>query len=248
MVSFFKESGEKDNKEMSTRKSFFKFLELLFKEDERAKVFKEYIEEKSGYSVFVEKIGLPGLTDYFELNNVKLKSPDNQVRINFEMIRLLSTQLSSLAAAGKILVNSDAGIPLESLGSYGIYISYGPEDKPSFELYAGEALFEGSGFKIKYDSNTQEPEFTGTLSATSVTAEISISNKNVEIPPTKGTMDITFNLKTLSGNAHIDLVGNKVPGKTENGQSKKEMRKEKLSIDSASLSFDLHFTLLPYSV
>lgn len=236
---------------MTTRKSFFKFLEVIVNEDERARVFREFLEHKTDYSVFVEKVILPGITDSFEIHNLKLTSPGGKVRINAEIVKLTSTQLSSLVAAGKILLNSASDIPVEFVEGYGVFISIGPENSPEFELFARRAMFKGIEFKIRYDGTTSEPEFTGTLSATDIDSEISISQKGVEIPTTTGTVDLTFNLKTLTGTADIRLSGKKETRNSEDKKvqkKKKKMMKEMISFDGLDLNLTAEFTLFPYSL
>lgn len=233
---------------MNGRTSFLKFLEVLVNEDERTRVFKEYIEHKTDYSVFIEKIGIPGISDSFEFHNVKLTSPDKKVRINSEIIKLNSTQLSSLLAAGKMILNSTSDIPVEVVEGHGVFISVGPEEKPTLEIFSRRALFRGIEFKIKYDSTTKEPEFTGTLSSTDMDAEISLNYRGIEIPTAAGTVNLTFNLKTLTGKADIGISGKKETKNAEDKKPKKEKKKENVTLEDLSLNLSFDFTLFPYSL
>jgi hypothetical protein len=233
---------------MKERASFLKFLEVLVNEDERTRVFKEFVEHKTNYSVFLEKISIPGITDSFEIHNIKLTSPDKKVRINAETLKLTSTQLSSLIAAGKIILNSTSEIPIENVEGHGVFVSLGPEDKPVFECFSSRAIFRGIEFKIKYDTATGEPEFTGTLSSKEIATEISAHYGGVEVPTVAGDADLTFNLKTLTGKADIRISGKKEIKNAEEKRGHKERKKEQVSMDDMSLTLSFEFTLFPYSV
>lgn len=233
---------------MTGRKGFLKFLEVLVNEDERTRVFKEYIEYKTDYSVFIEKIGMPGISDSFEFHNIKLTSPGNDVRVNSEIIKLTSTQLSSLIAAGKMILNTTSEIPVEVVEGHGVFVSIGPEEEPTFELFSRRALFHGIEFKIKYDSTTNEPEFTGTVSSTDMDAEISVNHRGIEIPAVSGKADLTFNLKTLTGKADIRISGKKETRNAEEKRTQKEKKKENVSLEDLSLDLSFEFTLFPYSL
>ncbi len=229
---------------MAGKESFLKFLDMLIDEEERAKVFREYLEEKTGYSVYVEKVGIPGINDAFEFHNLKLSSPDGKVRINSELLRLSSSKLYSLIAAGKILLNSSSDIPLERFEAHGVFLSLGPEEDADFELFSTRAFFRGISLKIRYDGVTHEPECTGTLSSEEMDAELTFKRKGVRIPTLNGTAQLSFNLKTLTGNCSLELEGGK------KGNDKGEGRTQKngvISLDYLGTSLRIEFTLYPYS-
>lgn len=233
---------------MKERASFLKFLEVLVNEDERARVFKEFVEHKTDYSVFLDKITIPGITDSFEFHNIKLTSPDRMVRLNSEKIKMTSTQLSSLLAAGKIILNSASEIPIEVVEGYGVFLSLGPEEEPTFECFSRKAIFRGIEFKIKYATASGEPNFTGTLSSTDLDAEMSIHYGGIEIPAASGEADLTINLKTLTGKAELRISGKKETKNAEDKRTAKERKKEKVILDDLSLNLSFEFTLFPYSV
>jgi len=226
---------------MAGKERFFKFLDMLVNEDERTKVLKEYLEEKTGYSVFMEKVGIPGITESFELHNVKCSSPDRKVRINAELLRLHSSQLYSLIAAGKILLNSKSDIPLEGIEAHGVFFSLGQEDDPDLEFFSPKALFKGISLKIRYDEVTHEPEFTGTLTSEKIEGEFTLKQKGTRLPEMKGEMDLTINLKSLTGRGELRLAGRRKENNNSSGKGNKEI----ISFDSISFTSSFEFTLFP---
>ncbi len=229
---------------MAGKERFFRFLDMLVNEDERVKVLKEFLEEKTGYSVYVEKVGIPGITESFELHNIKCSSPNGKVRINAELLRLHSSQLYSLIAAGKILLNSKSDIPLEGIEGHGLFFSLGEEDDPDLEFFSPKALFKGIALKIRYDEVTHEPEFTGTLSSEKIEGAFTLKQKGTRLPEMKGDADLTINLKSLMGRGELRIAGR---GK-ENNNSGGKGNREIVSFDSISFKSSFEFTLFPGSV
>jgi len=228
-------------------KGLFKLLDMMINEDERTKVFREYLEDKTGCMVSLDRLSIPGITENFEIHNLKISSERSNFCFNAELVRLASSQLATFITAGKILLNSDSDIPVERLEIYGLYSRYGNEDAPPFELFVREAILEGIEFKVKYDHSSNEPVLTGTISTEGAPAEITLRYGGVEIPVLEGNVALTLNLKTLTGKIKIEVTGPQNEKKTGE-KTQKNRRKEKLSLDSISATISADFTLFPYIV
>ncbi|RMG57554.1 MAG: hypothetical protein D6713_09450 [Deltaproteobacteria bacterium] len=236
---------------MTGTKEFLKLLEMLVDEEERTRALREYLEEKTSCTVRLDRLGIPGITENFEIHNLKMESAKKDFRFNAELIRFSSSQLATIITAGKILLNSDSDIPVENLDIYGLYTSIGDEENPSFELFVREAHFAGVEFKIRYDQAQSEPVFSGTISTKDAPSEITLRFDGVEVPVMEGNISLTFNLKTLTGRVEVTAASKrKKEGEKEESEKKpaKEKKKEKVSLDSLNFTVSAEFTLFPYLV